>query len=138
MILETRSDMEWNLTQAELDVIDELDAEWQADLEHKSNVILSSIKGGFAFAFGPMFSVKDVNDVPLSQRREILEKVKASLSKCCAINSFDNNLRVLDYNNSLACDYRNFACMGSYDTVSYIFDDKDIDNSIVLAFKLDA
>lgn len=128
--------MEWILTQTELDVIEELDAEWQADLEHKRDVILASIKESFAFAFGPLFTVRDISDVPASQHKGVIENVKTALSKSCAINSYANNMKVLDYNNSLACDYRNFASMESYDTVSYIFNEEDEDNSMVLAFKL--
>ena len=127
----------WYLTDEELDTIEIMDAEWKADLEKKGSVILSSIKSGFAFAFGPLFVVRDITDVPITQRNDIVEKARISLGQSCAINSYDNRLKVLDANNVFAVDYGKFVEMRKYDTVSYVFNDEDEDNSLILAFKME-
>lgn len=126
----------WYLTDEELESIEIMDAEWRADLERKGNIILSSIKTGFAFAFGPLFIVKDIADIPLSQRNEIIERTIISLDQSCAISSYENKLKVLDANNVFAVDYGKFVDMKEYDTVSYVFNDEDEENSIILAFKM--
>lgn len=126
----------WYLTDEELDAINQMDAEWQEDLERKESIILSSSESGFAFAFGPLFVVKEFAEVPAWQREDIMERVKATLQHCCAINSYENNRKALDVYNVFPVDYDKFVAKKNYDTVSYIFNDEDVDNSIIMAFKM--
>lgn len=128
----------WYLTDGELDAINQMDAEWQEDLERKGDIILSSIRSGFSFAFGPLFVVKNIADIPSFQREKVVERIKMSLSQSCAINSYENKLKVLDAYNVFPVDYSKFVSMREYDTVSYIFNDEDDEKSIILAFKMKA
>ncbi|MCQ2087469.1 MAG: hypothetical protein MJZ28_07535 [Paludibacteraceae bacterium] len=123
------------LTLEEMEKIEEMEAAWTAELQQKVNVITRSLSNDFAFAFGPMYDIKKISEVPAEDRLVIHSKIKKYLESANGINTYENDFDVLDGINMVAIDYSKLSDMKQYDTVSYCLG-QDVDDSLVLAYKL--
>lgn len=117
----------------EMNEIEEMEAAWAAALEKKVEIVKKSMSNRFAFAFGPLYQVKESDNVPAEKKLEVIAKVNNYLEQACSINSYPNKFEELEANNNLPVDYELISRL-KYDTVSYVMSSDDNDDSLVLAF----
>lgn len=112
-----------------------MEAAWAAALEKKVEIVKKSMSNRFAFAFGPLYQVKEIDNVPAEKKLEVIAKVNNYLEQAYSINSYPNKFEELEANNNLPVDYEQISRL-KYDTVSYVMSSDDNDDSLVLAFDL--